>query len=356
MPEFPGSRGFRGRTNWGTFPASLRSLYESHGMFGNLKGWLISSVIVALVVVVFVSTGILKVPPVSRPSGKIDFSEKITLPVDPQPFLTTATKDRDASEVYRLSINEYENNEKLYGPDGTYARSATALADADPKGVQLIVEAAESKGSDLFASRPDQLVHYNSTWPDLSSLTRMAEHTVNAGDVYRAKKDLEKAERYIRAGFTLGYRLYNERVAWQELNDGMNLMINASYRLSKLYQAKDEKEKAQACTRFSDELKNYKTEKIFKPIVRAVTSINTREIGDRGGDFFYLAKESPERVWRVEALLALGRMKYNTSNRGDQVAARREVKKYLNDPDPAVRLAAKLADELTVERYRMLGG
>jgi hypothetical protein len=325
-------------------------------MFGNLKGWIISAVVVALVAILFISTGILKVPPVSQPSGKINFSEKIELPSDPRPFLTTPTTDRDAGEVYRLAINEYENNEKLYGSDGAYARSATALADADPKGLQFIVEAADCKGSDLFASRPDQLVHYNSTWPDLTALTRMGTHTINAGDVYRARKEFEKAEKYIRAGFMLGYRLYNERIVWQELNDGMNLMIDASYRMSKLYQAKDEKEKAQVATRFSDEVKDYKSEKLFKPIVRAVTSINTREIGDRGGDFFYLAKESPERVWRVEALLALGRMKFNTSNRGDQVAAGREVKKYLNDPDPAVRLAAKLADELTVERYRMLGG
>jgi hypothetical protein len=325
-------------------------------MFGNVKGWIISALIVALVAFIFLSTGILRVPPVSQPSGKINFSEKIALPDDAQPFLANPTGSRDAGEVYRLAISEYENNEKLYGADGKYAKSATVLADEDPKGIQLIVEAADCKGTEIFASRPDQVVHYNPTWPDLDALNRLGVLTNNAGDVYRTKKDLDKAEKYLRAGFLLGYRLYNERIAWQELNHGMNLMIDASYRMAKLYQAKGDAGRAQAATKFSDDLKNYKTEKLFKPIVSAVTSINTRQIGDRGGDFFYLARESPERVWRVEALLALGRMKYNTSSRGDQVAAGREVKKYLSDPDPAVRLAAKLADELTVERYRMLGG
>src|SRR3982750_2244550 len=108
-------------------------------MFGNLKGWIISAVIGALVAFVFASSGILRVPPVSQPSGKINFSEKITLPGDPQPFLTNPTQNRDAGEVYRLAINEYENNQKLYRPDADnpFNRGGNAVADADPKGVQL---------------------------------------------------------------------------------------------------------------------------------------------------------------------------------------------------------------------------
>src|SRR5215212_9086429 len=134
-------------------------------MFGNLKGWILSALLVASVTILFVWTGVLKVPPVSQPSGKINFSEKITLPGDPQPFLTNPTQNRDAGEVYRLAINEYENNQKLYRPDADnpFNRGGNAVADADPKGVQLIVEAADCKGSDLFASRPDRLVHYNAT-------------------------------------------------------------------------------------------------------------------------------------------------------------------------------------------------
>jgi tetratricopeptide (TPR) repeat protein len=325
-------------------------------MFGNLKGWIISGLIAALVVVIFVSSGILQVPPVSKPSGIIKFSEKIVLPVDPKPFLPNPKQNRDAAEVYRLAINEYENNEKLYAPGEAYSRTPAAMVDANPKGIQYILDAADCKTFDLFSSRPDEVVHYNATWPDLTALERMGMHTIVAGATYRNRKDLDTAEKYLKAAFLLGYRLYNERVVWQEMNSGMNLMINASSQLAKVYQEKGQADQARACADFQKELDQYKKDKIVKPIVSALNSITTSTVGERGGDFFYLARESPERVWRVEALLALGRMKYNTSNRGDQVAAKREVKRYLNDPDPAVALAAKLADELTIERYRMLGG
>lgn len=325
-------------------------------MFGNLKGWIISAVIVVLVAFVFASTGILRVPPVSRPSGKINFSEKVELPLDPRPFLPMPTKDRNAGEVYRLAINEYENNEKLYGPGEAFAKSPAAMLDANPKGIQFVLEAADCTKFDLFASRPDEVVHYNATWPDLTALERMGKHTIVAGVTYRNRKEIDNAEKYIKSVFLLGHRLYNERVVWQEMNAGMNLMIDASSQLAKVYQEKGDVDNAKACADFQKQLDAYKTDKIVKPIVSALVSITTSTVGERGGDFFYLARESPERVWRVEALLALGRVKFNSSNRGDQVAARREVKKYLNDPDPAVRVAAKLADELTIERYRMLGG
>ena len=325
-------------------------------MFGNVKGWILSALIVALVAILFVSTGVLRVPPVSQPSGRIDFSERIALPIDPQPFLPTPTQSRNAGEIYRLAINEYENNEKLYAPGEAYSKSPAAMVDANPKGIQFIVDAADCKDFDLFASRPDEVVHYNPTWPSLTALERMGMHALVAGVKYRERKDPETSEKYIKAVLLLGYRLYTERVVWQEMNAGMNLMINASAQLSKVYLEKKETAKATACGEFQRQLDAYKRDKIVGPIVSALNSITTRTVGERGGDFFYLARESPERVWRVEALLALGRMKYNTSNRGDQVAAKREVKRYLNDPDPAVRAAAKLADELTIERYRMLGG
>jgi hypothetical protein len=77
-------------------------------------------------------------------------------------------------------------------------------------------------------------------------------------------------------------------------------------------------------------------------------------VGRHGGDILALARNSPEPMWRGEAILSLGRMKYNTPRRGDQNAARREVKQWLNDPNPSVRTAAAEADNLTLEKYRTL--
>ena len=59
-------------------------------------------------------------------------------------------------------------------------------------------------------------------------------------------------------------------------------------------------------------------------------------------------------MWRTSAILAIGRMRYNTPRRGDQLAAPRELKAWTTDPDPAVRAAANAASNLTLQQYRML--
>jgi hypothetical protein len=77
-----------------------------------------------------------------------------------------------------------------------------------------------------------------------------------------------------------------------------------------------------------------------------------------GGDIHKLAAKSDsiDKMWRVEAIMALGRMKFNTHARGDQVWAKRYLKQYREDPDPAIKHAAQLADELTIDGYNLLGG
>jgi hypothetical protein len=325
-------------------------------MFGNLKGWIISGVIFLLVGFILFKTA--QLPPVSKPTGKIKFAEKLELPADPKQWLLPMTRDADAAEAYRKAIHEFDMNEKLYEKNGKIEKELKSFATAaeKPKGVEFIVEGADCDKMNLFGPSPGQVVHYNSTWPDLNALNEVGTRTLQVGMFHiKGTKDLAQAEKYINAAFVLGYRLYQERLCWEELNHGMNLMINASKQLSRVAADKGDADKAAALAQFSADLDKYKTEKVV-PIVRVVTSIDSRVIGTRGGDIFGLLRESPEKVWKVEALLSLGRMKFNTPNRGDQIGAKREVKKFVDNPDPAIKQAAKLADEMTVERYRMLGG
>ena len=73
---------------------------------------------------------------------------------------------------------------------------------------------------------------------------------------------------------------------------------------------------------------------------------------------FYLAENGSERMWRVEAILALGRMQYFVGaggRRGDQRGATRQLKQHALDKDPVIRAAAKAALELTREQMRTLG-
>ena len=62
-------------------------------------------------------------------------------------------------------------------------------------------------------------------------------------------------------------------------------------------------------------------------------------------------------MWRVEAILALGRVRFFSGisrSAADQRAALAGVKRIAaDDPDPIVRAAAEAARDLTAEQYRM---
>jgi hypothetical protein len=47
-----------------------------------------------------------------------------------------------------------------------------------------------------------------------------------------------------------------------------------------------------------------------EPTLTFVRSIDARVVGTRTGDIFELARRSKERMWRVEAVMALGRVRY----------------------------------------------
>jgi len=51
------------------------------------------------------------------------------------------------------------------------------------------------------------------------------------------------------------------------------------------------------------------------------------------GTSFAFASESSERMWRVEAVLSMGRMRFNIGDgrRADQLAATRLIDQYCND-------------------------
>jgi hypothetical protein len=97
------------------------------------------------------------------------------------------------------------------------------------------------------------------------------------------------------------------------------------------------------------------------PIWTVISSIDPDVVGRTGGDILYLAKHSRERLWQIEATLKLGRQKHDQGEGGrgaDGRAAAVAVKRMANDSslDPAVRIAAQRAVDLTVEQHRMLGG
>ena len=94
------------------------------------------------------------------------------------------------------------------------------------------------------------------------------------------------------------------------------------------------------------------------PIASRIRTMDGRVVAANAGNMIRWAKDPAiDRVWRVESILALGRMRYSVGTGGtlgDQKQAARTLQMLQNDPDPLAQLAARRALELTVEQYRLL--
>jgi hypothetical protein len=314
-------------------------------MIGNLPGWILSAFIAAVG-----GFGLYlgsQPPTVSLPSGVFpNLLSKVSLPIDPKTAAPTPmTGDCDAGEKYRAAINEFQANRSQY--DKWY-QDAGKAASAKPHAVELLVEAADCARMDLFRKSPSDVVTYDAEPASMEAIERLGAMAVQRGMLLRKAKP-EDARRYLSAAYALGYHLYSERLAFREFTAGVNLMVDASKYLAEL---EGDPGRATLIQNFASSADKYKTDQL--KLYGVINTTDGEVLRRHGGDAFALARGSPEPMWRTAAILALGRMKYNTPLRGDQLAAPRELKVWTADPDPVTRAAATAASNLTLEQYRML--
>ena len=314
-------------------------------MFGNVLGWILSAVIA---VAGAGGLWVLSQPPrVSAPSGAFpNLLSKVALPTDPKTIAPLPMSgDCDAGEKYRAAIDEFRANRRQY--DAWFEKPNNAVS-AKPRAVELLVEAADCGRMNLFRRSPAEVVTYEPEPEVLEAVERLGRMAMQRGMLLR-KTQPEEAKRYLAAAFSLGYHLYDERLAWREFTAGVNLMIEASKYLAELEQ---DPGRARSIELFAQSADKYKLEQL--KLYGIINSTDAATLARHGGDVYALARSSPDPLWRTTAILAVGRMKYNTPKRGDQLAAPRELKQWEGDADPTVRTAAKAASGLTIEHYRML--
>jgi hypothetical protein len=107
---------------------------------------------------------------------------------------------------------------------------------------------------------------------------------------------------------------------------------------------------------FNDARLKYYNNRIL-PMLKILQAIDSNVIIEHAGDIFHIARNSQERMYRVEAILAMGRMKYYVGDAGrigNQRGAIQEVKRLAGSTDPVIRRAAEEARDLTREKYQLL--
>jgi hypothetical protein len=320
-------------------------------MFGNRLGWsLAAGILLFATWVAFLTwqaghttppTGWVEatVHPIGLPRGA-DAVVPSNDPADAAPLYATAIDD------YRTRIGEYDALE-----NGRLKNPSTPLA-----GVNALIKAMPRQTMNLFRRAPQDAVSYDPDKPPLQALLHVAKVTTLLGMGQMRQDNLEEAGNDFAAVYALGLKLFQERVDFAELSAGEELMGLGGTALQRLAKRQGNTDMVLSLASLdADRLQRFDSD--IQPVWAVVSSIDQSTMAAHAGDMFQLATDhSADLVWRVEATLHLGRLKYDAGRRADEVAAELLLQRMADDQseEPAVRTAAALARDLTIEQYRML--
>ncbi len=321
-------------------------------MWGNSLGWILSVIWTALVIGGLALFG-RSLKATSDTTAFVQTSgvaDPLKLPVDLATVLPADAGPADPVSLYRQAIELYKANPELF--DTFAANAMKAKPEEIEPAVALLRQASGNTLMPIFADTPEQVVQFGTDKPDLTALNTLGNCALNLGLRTKAT-DKDLARKDYEAAMSLGARLTNERLCYTELSNGMGLLTGGATVLASLVHEQDGA-KADSLMQFCKTLQDYSTQKIV-PIQSVLSSIDQRTIDAHAGDVFFTAQKSKERMWRVEAALALGRYKYNAPTKGDNLGALRIATELAGtEHDPAVKHAAELSRDLTLEQMNMI--
>jgi hypothetical protein len=324
-------------------------------MWGNRLGWTISLLIVLATagMLLLIVRGPGRTAPTAFSSDSRHF-QPLQLPA---PGADVALDERsDANATYREAIELYLAERGRYDDFAAFGRIESSAVKR-LAAVEKLIAASAGDNATVFADRPGEIINYDHTKPPIEALRGLGRVLVDRLALLNQRAgNQEQAQRYAGAVFILGRRLCEERLCYAELDVGLELLGKATPLLITAAEKSGQADRAVALKAFDQQRLALVREQI-EPVLRVVRSIDGDVVGRHAGDMFELARRSPERMWRAEAILALGRLRFfagGGATASDQREATRLVTELAEkDADPIVRAAAIAARDLTPEKHRM---
>ena len=326
-------------------------------MWGNSVGWILSGVIAVAMgaLLWFLAASSAPTPPTALSQDPQTFAV-IEFPAPPASAFPAPRADCDAGELYRQAIEAYHANRTIYED---FSRLGTLKSPNIEKlgAIDLLVQAARCNDMKLFATQPKELINYARSRPALEALDTLGKVCVDRlGLLNQRAENHDLAMKYYQAGLALGAHLCNERLTYDELQLGLELVSKSSAAMARVAEARGDSDLAAALRNYDAQRLSYVQQRIH-PMARVIRSIDPKIVGRHTGDVFEIARRSDERLWRVEALLAAGRVRFfvgTGGTSGNQRLANELLRTIAEaDPDPTIRTAAATARYLTVEEHRM---
>jgi len=336
-------------------------------MFGNRIGWLLSCVIV-----LFTGGLMYYLYTVGQPSGPTELGKNaakytMQLPVPPVSVADFMKDATDSSATYREAIEEYLQNRDTYDPflekTEVFApyfpryderTKTTTPPRKEPPTFKLVTLVLAGRTSNkalvLTPDLKDVIDAKNLEHPRVKALRAAGNVTLKVGQIYKAREDLAKAQEHYEAAFSLGVKMYDERLVYFEVDAAMGLMGGAATMLQRLATERKDATRAAAWKEFDVARQQY-AGKDIDLVRKGVRNLNNAH----AGDMLALATSAGDRMWKVEALLALARVKFTAADMGDQRGARRLLERLAKDAtDPAIKEAAREGADLDTPGFHSI--
>jgi hypothetical protein len=319
-------------------------------MFGNIQGWIISLILATAMSVSLVWSarplGI--TPPTHNPTVSVALAP-ITLP-SAAAELVPAHDDCDAGDAYRKAIADYRQNQAAYDEFRTHI-SLQRISSVPA--IESLVKVTHCSSAKIFRNAPADLIDYAVEHPDLEACKTLGNAAIAVGLLFKAQKDFDQSRQYLDGAFSLGNKLFVERLTFEEMGAGLGLMQGAARAMEALAKDKGDTGLADTAGRFLKDTDTAANRWI--DCYKLVGGIDENFVGQYTGDIFQIAaSDSADPMWRVEAIKHLGHYQYNAITQMDEKQARRVLKRLSANQklDPRVHTAALAAANLTVEQHR----
>ena len=319
-------------------------------MWGNTQGWCLS--LLMLCGLMFGMNLLNRLgeisPPTSFGTNPANLAQ-VSLPISPDSLLPIDPQI-DSTGTYRAAIDDCTANRDSYE---RFERSRQAGDAEKLPGLKDLLDAAPGHAN-IFSANASQVVTYGET-PSLDALKTLGHLCAHAALLKQSDNPAE-AQKYFQAEFALGEKLYFERLTVSEFVAGLELLSESAGGLTRLLEKSGEPDQAAKFHEFDQARMNYYNDRIL-PVLKVLQSIDANIIADHAGDLFYIERNSQERMYRVEAIFALGRMRYYAGadgRIGNQSGAIQELKRLTKNSDPIIQLAASQGRDLTIEQYRAI--
>lgn len=318
-------------------------------MFGNRLGWCISAVLVGVTLLLLLVIGQKAAPTGATKLGQNAASYTVSLPTDPSSLAPWMKEPFDPSPLYAQVIALYEADKYLYNASLRFTSTRSAEAQRWTPMMDLMLKAANSSRSTIFANQPEAIVSYDPDNLKLQALKAAGRAAINFGLLAYKDGHKQTSQRYFEAVFALGSKLYYERLTLSELEVAQDLLGQAAPFLATLAKDAGQTAKAQAFETFAAQRIDYSKKHIL-PLLKAIQVLDPHV-----GDMRALAENAGDALWRIEATLALGRCRFSAARFSDQQAANATIEALTQSDDPRLRAAAHAARNLTLDDFRRLG-